>query len=203
MFAIIYLNQSRLFRYFVCDGSVPVERLTIKKTMKKTIKSLSALNISAFVLCVSIFLVFPANSMAQTASNFTLEDQFGNEISVKFPSNKPVVLVFGDRDGSKQVEGWVRPIYTKFTDQVYIFGIAELSAVPWAVRPVVRRLIKSKSKNPVMLDWTGKVSKSYGYEEEKANVFIISKNGEIKAIKRGGATSSTLEDVYKEIKKHL
>lgn len=141
--------------------------------------------------------------MAQTASDFTLEDQFGNEIAVKFPSNRPVVLVFGDRDGSKQVEGWVRPIYTKFTDRVYIFGIAELSAVPWAVRPVVRRLIKSKSKNPVMLDWTGNVSKSYGYEKDKANVFIVAKNGKITAVKRGAATNSLLEEIYKEIQKNL
>ena len=136
---------------------------------------------------------------AKTAENFTLEDQFGNEIAVKFPSNRPVVLVFGDREGSAQVEGWVRPIYTKFTDKLYIFGIAELSAVPWAAKPVVRRIIKSKSKNPIMLDWTGKVSKSYGCEKGKANVFVISKNGEVTAVKRGAASASELSDLYREI----
>ena len=136
---------------------------------------------------------------AKTADNFTLEDQFGNKISVEFPSNKPVVLVFGDREGSSQVEGWVRPIYTKFTDKLYIFGIAELSAVPWAAKPVVRRVIKSKSKNPIMLDWSGGVSKSYGCEKGKANVFVVSKDGKITAVKRGAATAAALSDLYKEI----
>jgi AhpC/TSA family len=171
--------------------------------MNKKLQSRTAKSISAFILSLSFFLLAPLNLMAQTAMNFTLQDQFGNEIAVKFPSNRPVVLVFGDRDGSKQVEGWVRPIYNKFSDQVYIFGIAELSAVPSVARPVVRRLIKSKSKNPIMLDWKGDVSEGYGYEKEKANVFVISKNGKITAVKRGAASASALEDVYGEIRKNL
>ena len=133
------------------------------------------------------------------AQNFTLEDQFGNKISVAFPSDKVVVLVFGDRKGSEQVEKWVRPLYEKFTDQIYIFGIAELSVVPWAVRPVVRGIIKSKSKTPVMLDWTGKIAKSYGTEKEKANLFVVNKNGSVVSVKRGAATSAVLNNLYKEI----
>ena len=58
------------------------------------------------------------------ASNFTLEDQFGNKIGINFPSHKVVILIFGDRKGSEQVEGWVRPLYGKYTDTLYIFGIA-------------------------------------------------------------------------------
>lgn len=171
--------------------------------MNKTLPSRTAKSISAFVFAVSFFLLAPLNLSAQTASNFTLQDQFGNEIAVNFPSNRPVVLVFGDRDGSKQVEGWVRPIYNKFTDQVYIFGIAELSAVPSLARPVVRRLIKSKSKTSVMLDWKGDVSESFGYEKEKANVFVISKTGKITAVRRGAASAATLEEIYNEIRKNL
>ncbi len=137
------------------------------------------------------------------AEHFTLEDQFGNKIGIKFPSNKVVVLVFGDRKGSEQVEGWVRPLYEKYTDQVYIFGIAELSVVPWAVRPVVRGIIKSKSKAPVMLDWTGKVAKSYGCEKGKANVFVVSKEGKVIEVKRGAANSGGLNNLYSVINSAL
>lgn len=152
---------------------------------------------------VSLIFLNSRPLQAQTADNFTLEDQFGNKIAVKFPSNKPVVLVFGDREGSAQVEGWVRPIYGKFTDKLYIFGIAELSAVPWVAKPVVRRVIKSKSKNPIMLDWSGNVSKSYGCEKGKANVFVVSKEGKVIAVKRGAATAAALNDLYKEINRVL
>ena len=133
------------------------------------------------------------------ASNFTLEEQFGNKIGINFPSDKVVILIFGDRKGSEQVEGWVRPLYGKYTDKIYIFGIAELSVVPWAVRPVVRTMIRSKSKTPVMLDWSGNVSKSYGYEKGKANVFVVSKSGKIIATKRGAVSNDVLNELYQEI----
>jgi hypothetical protein len=142
-----------------------------------------------------------APAPAERASNFSLEDQFGEKTDVRFPSDKPVVLVFGDREGSEQVEGWVRPLYNKFTDRVYIFGIAELSAVPWAVRPVVRRIIRSKSKTPVMLDWTGKIAKSYNCEKGKANVFAINRNGEIIAVRRGKANAAAINEIVASLEK--
>lgn len=158
----------------------------------------------------AIFLFLPAmlffggeSASAQKATEFTLADQFNNQTSVKFPAGKPVVLIFGDREGSEQIEGWVRPLYGKFTDQIYIFGIAELSAVPRVARPVVRRLIKSKSKNSVMLDWSGAVSEAYDYEKEKANVFVIDKNGNIVAEKNGAASESELNDLYSKINRIL
>jgi peroxiredoxin len=138
-------------------------------------------------------------SKKDKAANFTLEDQFGKKISINFPSDKVAVLVFGDRKGSEQVEGWVRPLYGKYTDKIYIFGIAELSVVPWAVRPAVRMMIRRGSKTPVMLDWSGNVSKSYGYEKGKANVFVVGKDGSITAVKRGAASNAALNDLYQEI----
>lgn len=133
------------------------------------------------------------------AANFTLEDQFGNKTSVQFPASKVVVLVFGDREGSEQVEGWVRPLYNKFGNRIFIFGIAELSAVPWVARPIVRGIIKSKSENSIMLDWSGKIARSYGCEKKKANVFVINRDGVVKVEKRGAATPGELRNLYAAI----
>lgn len=154
--------------------------------------------LTAFFLTM-LMLASAVTVPANAADNFTLEDQFGNKIHIVFPASKPVILVFGDREGSAQVEGWVRPLYTKFTNKVFIFGIAELSAVPWAAKPVVRRIIKSKSKNPIMLDWSGSVSKSYGCEKGKANVFVVNADGKVVATKRGAASAGELNDLYREI----
>lgn len=133
------------------------------------------------------------------AAAFELEDQFGKKIAVKFPSEKITVLVFGDRGGAEQIEGWVRPLYGKYTDKIEIHGIAELSAVPWIAKGVVRSTIKNRSKTPVMLDWSGKVSKDYGSESEKANLFIVGKDGYILAEKRGAATAAELAELHKVI----
>lgn len=152
----------------------------------------------AFLMCL-LLLIGAGTIKAQTAQNFTLTDQFGNQTSVVFPSSKPVVLVFGDREGSEQVEGWVRPLYGKFTDRIYIFGIAELSAVPSLARGVVRRIIKSKSKTSVMLDWSGSISKAYGYKKGKANIFVMDTNGKIVAKAAGAATETELQNIYRKI----
>lgn len=156
--------------------------------------------VSLNIKVVSAKTIIPSEvSKTDRAENFTLEDQFGNKIGVNFPSDKVAILIFGDRKGSEQVEGWVRPLYQKYTNQIYIFGIAELSVVPWAVRPVVRTMIRSKSKTPVMLDWSGKVAKSYGYEKGKANVFVVGKNGIIVAVKKGAVSNAALNGLYQEI----
>jgi hypothetical protein len=141
----------------------------------------------------------PHSAFDREAAGFTLEDQFGNKTTVKFPASKSVILVFGDREGSEQVEGWVRPLYNRFGDRVFIFGIAELSAVPWVARPIVRGIIKSKSDNSIMLDWSGKTAKSYGCEKGKANVFVINRDGVIKAVKRGAANSRELQSLYASV----
>jgi hypothetical protein len=166
---------------------------------KELINGIERKRILIALFLITIMFFNNISVFAKTAENFSLEDQFGNKISVEFPSNRPVVLVFGDREGSAEVEGWVRPVYTKFTDKLYIFGIAELSAVPRVAKPVVRRIIKSKSKNPIMLDWSGAVSKSFGCEKGKANVFVVNKKGEVVAVKRGAATAAELTDLYREI----
>lgn len=140
----------------------------------------------------------PASEKVKAAA-FELEDQFGKKLAIKFPSEKITVLVFGDRGGAEQIEGWVRPLYGKYTDKIEIHGIAELSAVPWIAKGVVRGTIKSRSKTPVMLDWSGKVSKDYGSQGEKANLFVVSKDGYILAEKRGAATAAELADLHKVI----
>ena len=133
------------------------------------------------------------------ASEFGLEDQFGKTFAVKFPAEKVTVLVFGDKQGAEQIEGWVSPLYGKYTDKINIYGIAELSVVPWIAKGFVRNSIKNRSKTSIMLDWSGKVSKNYGYEKEKANLFVIDKDGYIIAENRGAATKTELENLYKKI----
>jgi hypothetical protein len=147
----------------------------------------------------SVPKAFRSNSESRKAPSFELEDQFQKNFSVKFPADKVTILVFGDRNGSNQIEGWVRPLYGKYSDGIYIFGVAELSAVPWVARPFVRGIIKNKSKTSIMLDWSGKISKSYGYQKNKANLFVVDKAGNVIAEKRGAATPSALADLYPEI----
>lgn len=156
-----------------------------------------------FNLCVFTTATTPDNAAKpakkERAVEFALKDQFGNELAYKFPREKVSVLAIGDKEGSEQLEAWIRPLVERYGDKVDIHGIAELSAVPGIAKGVVRNIIKKKSKYAVMLDWSGDVSKSYNFQKDKANIILIDKNGSIVAKQIGTADGSKLEHFYKEI----
>ncbi|MDM7922606.1 MAG: hypothetical protein QUS14_09935 [Pyrinomonadaceae bacterium] len=150
------------------------------------------------------FLLFASGINAQNrVSNFGLKNQFDRYVEVNFPSDRPVVLIFGDRKGSGQTAGWSEPIYKKFDGKIYVFGIASLSGVPSYARPLVRRLIKGQTDYPVLLDWGGKVATSLGYEKQKAMVLLVSRNGTIRSRRSGAATSAELEKLMSEVESEL
>ena len=133
------------------------------------------------------------------ASEFELKDQYGKSFTYRFPKAKVSILAFADRKGSEQLEGWIRPLYERYQDRVDIQGVASLSSVPPFVRPVVRRIFRSKVNYSVMLDWQGDVTARYGCEEAKANIFLIEKNGDILLKLTGEATSPGLAHLYRRV----
>lgn len=135
------------------------------------------------------------------AIEFDLKDQYNKSYAIRFPRDKPLILVFGDRKGSSQIESWVRPLYDYYRGGVDIYGVAELSAVPSLMQGVVRQIFKSQVKYSVMLDWSGKVAKSYSYQSGKANVIVINRKGEILFRQTGGATDAGLNRIYQMITK--
>lgn len=156
-----------------------------------------------FVICVfSLGMIVSGNVTADNkmkATDFSLKDQFGTTHEIKFPREKVTILAFADKDGSEQLEGWIRPLYERYTDKIDIYGVAELSSVPLIARGIVRGIIKKGTNYPVMLDWEGKVSKAYSYEKDKANIYLISKTGTVVLKKTGVANEKELNSLYKEI----
>ncbi|MCS6874639.1 MAG: redoxin domain-containing protein [Pyrinomonadaceae bacterium] len=137
------------------------------------------------------------------AENFSLKDQFGKVHKVEFPREKITVLAFADREGSSQLESWIRPIYERYSDRIDIYGVAELSAVPVIMRGVVRSFIRKGTEYPVMLDWDGKVSMAYGYEKGVANIYVINKEGVVIMKQKGKANKESLEQIFLKIDKLL
>lgn len=156
------------------------------------------------LMCTSLLLFaihvtgMTGNGQSQ-AINFDLKDQNDRQVSVKFPSDRVAILIFGDRKGSEQIDGWSGPIYKRFGNKTYHFGIASLTGVPAAARPLVRRLIRRQTSFPVLLDWGGKVSKAYSYEAGKATVVLVGKDGRILSRRSGKATTAELNKLFREI----
>lgn len=157
-----------------------------------------------FASALLLATLFAGIALSQSkVSNFGLKDQNDRYTEINFPSDRPVVLIFGDRKGAGQIEGWSAPLGKKYDGKVYIFGVASLGGVPSYGRGLVRRLIKRQTNYPVLLDWGGKVAGTLGYEKEKAMVVVVAKNGTVLSTKYGAATETELNFISAEIDKQL
>ncbi len=159
------------------------------------------------VLLMTVLLsvvVAPARGVTpEGAMDFELRDQFGKALAYRFPKERVSVLVFGDRKGSAQVEGWVRPVYERYTDRIDLHGVAVLTSMPSLFHGYARRQFRKNVKYPVLLDFKGDVSKGYGYEGDKANVFVIARDGRIVHMSAGAATPDGLQRLYAEVDRLL
>ena len=156
-----------------------------------------------FLSMLIIFAIAADGTAQPRVGNFGLKDQNDRYTAVNFPSDRPVVLIFGDRKGSGQREGWSTPLGKRYDEKAYIFGIASLSGVPSYARGLVRRLIRRQTAYPVLLDWGGKVAGPLGYRSGKAMVVVVAKNGTVLTTKYGAVSEPELRAVNSELDNQL
>ena len=157
-----------------------------------------------FLLFITTLLDFgwcgaATNAPAKTVSGFELEDQYETLHPVKFPKSKITVLTVADQKGSEQVNDWIRPIYQRYEKRIDIAGVADVSTVPARLRSFVRRAFKKQVDYPVMLDWGGGVSKSFGYSKNQVSVFVLSVEGTILIHVSGKVTDLKLKSLFEKI----
>ncbi len=143
------------------------------------------------------------NAPAKTVSEFELEDQYETPHTVKFPKSKITVLTVADQKGSEQVNDWIRPLYQRYEKRIDIAGVADVSTVPAALRPLVRKAFKKQLDYPVMLDWGGAVSKSFGYGKNQVSVFVLGVDGTMLIHVSGKATDAKLKSLFEKIDQAL
>ncbi|MFN7140813.1 MAG: peroxiredoxin family protein [Limisphaerales bacterium] len=130
---------------------------------------------------------------------FSLMDQYETRHDLKFPRDKVTVLVVADQKGSKQLEGWIQPIYRRYQKKIDISGVADLGNVPKRLQNFVRSSFRKQSDYPILLDWTGEVSASFKYASSKANLYLIDQQGNILLHFIGPATRELQDILFKEI----
>lgn len=125
---------------------------------------------------------------------FVLEDQFGQPHELDFPSKGKVsILVLADREGSKQVAGWVESLYRRFGGRVSIQGVATLPNVPDVIRTAIRSFFRCAINFPLLMDWGGQLASYLGYAPGKVAIIVIDESGQIVYRAEGKATQEKLE----------
>jgi hypothetical protein len=156
-------------------------------------------------LSLALAMIVPMQSSGESAPSraaaFTLKDQFGRELAVRYPRKKVSVLTFGDWKGSGQIEGWVRPIWNRYRSALDLHGIAVLDIVPEFAHDLARDQFRQRVKYPVLLDFTGNVAKAHGFSSDNANILVIAPDGAIALRIVGAASSAGLRKVYDAIER--
>ena len=158
--------------------------------------------LSSRVAVACLLVLVTGNAMASKQPlpiEFTLTDQNGQRRVVQYPREKISVFVVADQKGSGDIAGWIAPLYARYQEQVEISGIAALPGIPPMFHALFRREFKKRLTYPVMLDWDGAVARSFGYENERAELFVIGRDGRVALRRSGPANERALAQVIAEI----
>lgn len=171
-----------------------------------TLRRCSLLILAASLQLVALAAAAGAASLAAEkapsparSAEFTLTDQESRTHRFQFPREKLSVLVLADQKGSKQIEGWIAPIFGRYGEEIDIAGVAALPGIPAAFQGLFRREFRKQLRYPVMLDWSGTVAQSFGYRGQVAHLLVIGKSGRILVMKLGEADAGALGEVFKVI----
>ena len=154
---------------------------------------------SALLLALAVNVAFAAESAARQMPEFTLTDQDGRARVVNYPQSKVSVFVVADQKGSSEIAGWITPLAQRYERNIEVAGIAALPGIPPMFQGLFRREFKKRLTFPVMLDWSGDVARSVGYESNRAQLLVVSRSGRVALTKSGPASEQALAEVVSAI----
>lgn len=128
-----------------------------------------------------------------------LRDQYDAAQRLAFPSANVIVLTVADKTGSKQIDGWVTALKTRYSGRIELRGLADVGGVPRFLRGMVRKRFQETRPYPVMMDWSGNVCSQFGFQPGVANVLVMARDGAIQMSFAGPAREPALKIVYAAI----
>ena len=111
---------------------------------------------------------------------FELKDQFDNVYSDKDYSQEILIVIGSDKNGSKYNPIWSGAINDfiighLIADNINLIGVADLRGVPFFLKGFVKGKFPQNINESILLDWKGKLAKSYRFESDVSNILIFNK----------------------------
>jgi hypothetical protein len=131
---------------------------------------------------------------------FSFKDQFDNDLVLKPPFDKPVVVTIADQRGAEQLDAWVQPLKREFGDRIRFFAIADVQGVPGPLRGLVRRGFKKDYRHPVALDWRGQTAARLTVKADIPNLVLLDHGGRPRTSVSGPAGEEPVQRLLRELK---
>lgn len=120
-----------------------------------------------------------------------LEDQFGAEFALDGAHERPFVIVYADRTGSKLIKPWYE-FLDDYSDAIDIVAAANLGSAPRIAHPFIRKAFAKAP--PTLLDWRGELEARHGFTPGVPNIFVFEPSGELVGIVSGRGTAPELAE---------
>ncbi len=131
--------------------------------------------------------------VGETAPNFTLQDQFDKEFSLKALAGSIVVIFNAGREKSPASAEFGKRLDEKYNtrkesagkNRIEIIPVGDLRGVPGVLKSTVKNFIRNKQTDgkpdttPLLLDWKGVIAEKYGCNKSEVNVYVIGADGKI------------------------
>lgn len=155
------------------------------------------------VILVAPGFAQPTLQVGNRAPDFSLKDQFDKSWSLSNLAGSVTVLVGADSDSGRAMGPWVDTLKARFSGKAQILGLLDLHTVPGIGRGIARSRIRKETKDPLMLDFSGTVSRTYGISSKVPTVVVIDKTGVVKAIARSAYSQAEFNDIASAVDKSL
>lgn len=167
-------------------------------------------NMRTVVLTALLMAVLLAPAFAQPTlqvgtrgPDFALKDQFDKSWSLSGLSGTVTVLIVADSDSGRAMGPWVDALKARYSNKVQTLGMLDLHTVPGIGRGIARSRIRRETKDPLMLDFSGSIGRTYGVSSKVPTIVVIDKTGVVRAVVRGAFDQASFNGIAAAVDKAL
>lgn len=154
-------------------------------------------------LVLSMALGAFAIETGKSAPDFSLKDQFGKAWSLDGMKGKVTVVIVANPKSGESMGPWVDNLNTTYGNKIEVLGMLDLQSVPGIGRGIAKIRIRRETKEPMMLDFSGDITKSYGVSDDYPVVVVIDKNSVAISIQKVKYSSKAFDSTSAAIDKAL
>jgi predicted transcriptional regulator len=151
-------------------------------------------------LCLAVLLANVVN-VGEPVGPLVLTDQYEHAWQLSDLRGSVVLLIDGDREGSKFNGTWGRAARARYKTEIKIAFVAHLASVPFFMHGFVRSKFVSKDpahpNGPILLDWKGAVAQRFGFRDSISNVYVIDREGVLRYAGAGQALDAETDRLFR------
>lgn len=153
----------------------------------KTSKVIVAAALATALIPTSTY-TFALVKEGASAPNAKVEDADGKVLQMQTLKGKPILIVYEDRDSSKQNQALKDDLAKlaagdKYKTTIALAAIADVSSYDWwPAKGFVKDAIKEESKKQkttIYCDWDGGFRKAYGIKRGVSNIILVGRDGKV------------------------